>query len=266
MRDYRQYPDTFKVWDMYVYVENSNSSNVTISWDPSRLVDSEYSFVTLKDLNSDINTNMLLKSNYTYFASNISVRHFRIICSITPFEYYYKISLSDEWNLISLPVNQSFHKDNIMVNYLGVNSTWQQAVNNDTVLGFIYKWEAVIQNYDFTNILNPGEGYWVYAYDDCDLWISSNTSNNDDFITDLSEEWNLIGLPYDTPVAKENLTVYYNEIEYTWDQAVNNNTVLEFIYKWEAVIQNYDFTNILNPGEGYWIYAYYNCTLLRPTI
>ncbi|GAF97972.1 unnamed protein product, partial [marine sediment metagenome] len=182
MRDYRQYPDTSKIWDMYIYLQDSNSSNITISWDPSRLNNSEYSFVTLKDVNLNINTNMLLKSNYTYLASNISVRHFQIICSIAPVEYHYKVSLSEGWNLISLPVNQSFHKDNITVNYLGVNSTWQQAVENTTVLGFIYEWKAATQSYDFTDILNPGEGYWMYAYDNCDLWISSNTSNNDDYI------------------------------------------------------------------------------------
>jgi len=134
--DYRSYPDTFKVWDMYVQWEDSGSGNITISWDPASLTGSEYSFVTLKDVNADINTNMLLETNYTYVASDGVVRYFQIICSVTPDEYHYAVSLSEEWNLVSLPVNQSIHKDNITVNYLGVNYTWQQAVDDTIVLGF----------------------------------------------------------------------------------------------------------------------------------
>jgi len=60
----------------------------------------------------------------------------------------------------------------------------------------------------------------MYAYFDCDLWVSSNATNDDDYITDLLLEWNLVGLPFDTPVAKENLTVYYNGMDYTWQQAL----------------------------------------------
>jgi len=267
--DYRYYPDTHKTWDLYLKCNASmpilGSANITISWNTEEVNVSEYRSGTFVFYNCESQdaVNMMLDSEYTFNATFDTLYHFQIICLITPAEYHYKVSLSDGWNLISLPVNQSFHKDDIIVNYLGVNSTWQQAVENTTILGYIYEWKAATQNYDFTNILNPGDGYWVYAYDDCDLWISSITSNNDDYITDLLTGWNLIGLPYDIPVAKENLTIYYNEIEYTWDQAVENTTILGYIYEWKAVTQNYDFTNVLNPGGGYWMYAYDNLILKK---
>ena len=103
----------------------------------------------------------------------------------------------------------------------------------------------------------------MYAYVDCDLWITSNISNNDDHITDLLEEWNLIGLPYDISIDKENLTVHYNGTDYTWQQAVDNGTVLGFIYGWNVVGQSYVLTDVLHPGEGYWMYAYYDCILKK---
>lgn len=182
-----------------------------------------------------------------------------------PVYYNYSVPLDVKWNLFSLPVNQSVNKSKIIVNYLGTNYTWQEAVSNTIVLDFIYSWNATTQYYMTTNILDPGEGYWIYVYDNCTLWISSNTSNNDDYITALIVKWNLIGLPYDIPVDNENLTIYYNGTNYTWQDAVNNNIILDFIYEWNETSQYYEITDILEPGAGYWIYAYNDCTLLHPT-
>jgi hypothetical protein len=263
MKDYRSYPDTYKVWDMYVRWEDSGSGNITIYWNSSSVNDSEYYYVTLKDVTTGSTTDMLIGSNYTYFASDGVIRYFQIICSIEPLEYKLNVPLGEEWNLVSLSVNKSVHKENFTVNYLGVNYTWQQAVDNSTILDFIYGWNATNQNYVSTNTLKPGDGYWMYAYSDCTLWITSNTSNNDDYITGLLEEWNLVGLPYDTSVDKGNLTVNYNGTNYTWLQAVDNGTILGFIYGWNTTSQNYISTDILIPGYGYWMYAYHNCTLKK---
>jgi len=173
----------------------------------------------------------------------------------------YSISLSVGWNLISLPVNQSFNKNDITVNYLDVNYTWGQAVDNETILDFVYGWNTAIQNYVFSDVLTPGEGYWVYANQVCDLWISSDISQNDEYITDLIAGWNLVGIPYNESVYKENLSVNYNGIDYTWEQAVENDIVLAFSYGWDTGIQNYIFTDVLESDKGYWIYANENCSL-----
>jgi hypothetical protein len=182
--------------------------------------------------------------------------------TISIMEYDYSIPLDDRWNLVSLPVNQSVHKDNITVNYLGVNYTWQQAVDNGTILNFVYGWNTVSQSYASTDVIGPGESYWVYAYNACNLWVSGPI-NNDDYITNLFTKWNLIGLPFNTSIDKINLTITNNSIDYTWQQAVDNGTILNFVYGWNTVSQSYASTDILNPGYGYWMYAYYNCTLKR---
>ena len=180
------------------------------------------------------------------------------------------IYLSEEWNLVSIPLNQSVNKNNITVNYLGLNYTWQQAVDNGTILGFIYGWNTISQNYGTTDIINPGQGYWIYAYEECDLWISGNASkDDDDYITDLIEEWNIVGLPYDTLVDKENLTILYNGTIYSWDNATTSNNeegeplILSFIYGWNETSQNYVTSDILEAKKSYWMYAYFDCILLR---
>jgi len=177
--------------------------------------------------------------------------------------FFYNVSLSDEWNLVSLPLNESVHKDSLIVNYLGVNYTWQQAVDNSTILAFIYRWDVTNQNYEYTNVFLPGECYWMYAYGNCTIWITSKINDDDDLITDLFEEWNLIGLPFNRPVGKNNITIAYNGTDYNWQQAVDNGIVLGFIYRWVDTTQDYVLTDVLIPGKGFWIYAYYSCVLKK---
>lgn len=86
---------------------------------------------------------------------------------------------------------------------------------------------------------------------------------NNIVLFNLSKKWNLIGLSIDNSVAKENLTVQYNGTSYTWQEAVNNSIVLGSIYNWDAASQNYKLADVLYPSLGYWMYAYYDCRLLR---
>jgi hypothetical protein len=160
-------------------------------------------------------------------------------------------------------LNETINKENIRVNYLGVNYTWQQAVDNGTILDFIYGWNPATQNYVTNDNLEAGEGYWAYVYDNCTLWINTSVNNTDDYITDLSTRWNLVGLPFNTLVDKTNLTITNNSIDYTWQEAVDANIILGFIYGWNVNTQNYITSSILYPGKGYWMYSYYDCILKR---
>jgi putative salt-induced outer membrane protein YdiY len=149
------------------------------------------------------------------------------------------------------------------VNHLGTNYTWQEAVDNLFILGTIYGWDAALQNYIMSDTLNPGYGYWMYAYGDCDLWITSTPSSTNTTLTTLLVKWNLIGLPSDTPVGINNLIVSLDGTNYTWQEAVDNLFILGTIYGWDTALQNYIISDTLNPGYGYWMYAYYQCILKR---
>jgi hypothetical protein len=97
------------------------------------------------------------------------------------------------------------------------------------------------------------------------MWVTGET-NDDYLISDLLVEWNFLGLPFDTSVEKENLTILYSNTLYNWDDAVTAGIILDFIYKWDALGQNYDLTDVLDPDQGYWIYAYYNCILKKEVV
>jgi len=180
----------------------------------------------------------------------------------------YVVSLSANWNKMSLPFNQSVNKTDIIVSYSGTNYTWDEAASSNIILNFIYGWNRIGQNYELIDTLNPGYAYWVWAYYDCDLIFTIN-STPDDLITPLKQLWNTIGFPFNSTKAKEDLIINYNGTNYSWYQATTENNeegeplILAFIYSWNRSIQSYELFDILEPGYGYWMYAYYECILKK---
>ena len=191
-----------------------------------------------------------------------------------------KIKITDllyEWNFISLPFNQSVNTEDIIVNYLGIDYNWSQATTSDNPTGspiimyFIYTWLRTPQCYDSADMIQPGYGYWIYAYNNCELWVEVIGSiDEDNYITDLGIEWNIVGIPKNDSVSKEDFIIKYDEVFYNWSQATTSDNptgspiIMYFIYTWLRTPQCYDLADIIQPGYGYWIYAYCNCTLLQP--
>jgi len=222
--------------------------------------------VFIKDISTDETVNMFVQDNYTFNASALTTYQFEIICSNT-----LKITgLRTNWNIISLPFNQSISKTDIIVEYNDIIYSWQEAVDNEIVLGFIYTWtRKTPQHYDLTNTLKPGYGYWVYAYKTCTILADGvSTKNNDGYITNMLTTWNIVGLPDIIPLAKEELIVKYQGVYYSWNNATTNNNptggpiILGYIYNWSRPLpQHYELSNVFDPGYGYQMYAYYNCSL-----
>jgi hypothetical protein len=171
------------------------------------------------------------------------------------------LTLEKNWNLLSLPFNETVNKVDIIVSYNGTNYSWNEAVTENIVLNFVYYWNRVNQNFELKDTLNPGFGYWIYAYDQCNLTISGEIS--DGYITDLKEKWNIMGIPFYETLAKEDLIISYNGTDYTWQEAVDNTIILGFIYNWNRATQAYTLVDNFVPGYSYWMYAYYNCTLKK---
>ena len=78
-----------------------------------------------------------------------------------------------------------------------------------------------------------------------------------------------MGLPYNTSLAKENIIVHYNITDYSWNDATTDNNeegeplILQFIYGWDSTSQSFLLSDELVPDFGYWMYAYYDCTLKK---
>jgi len=179
-------------------------------------------------------------------------------------------NLSFEWNFVSTPFNQTINKTYIIFSYNDSYHKWQDACNDSIILGFIYSWNRSSQSYLTTDVLSNGYGYWIYAYEECSLWAQGiETGIPDNYVTYLEVEWNIIGLPDDETVEKQNMTILYNGTLYSWENATTSNNeegeplILSFIYGWNATNQNYETSYVLLPGKSYWMYAYYECILYK---
>ncbi|UCF12696.1 MAG: tandem-95 repeat protein, partial [Thermoplasmatales archaeon] len=264
--EYKHYPGDYKEW--YISIHSSSLMNITISWNSSDLINSEYLTIILENSASGEEIDMISNENYTFISQAWTDYYFRIICYT---ELTIQITnLMSTWNLVSLPFNQSVSKSDLMVRYNNNNYTWQDAVNNTIILGFFYNWNrSAPQHYELTDILEPGYGYWIYAFYDCELWAEGvSIANNGDTITDLRTIWNLFGLPDDNSMLKEDILVNYNGVDYSWNDSTTNNNptggpiIIGFLYNWNRSIpQHYELSDVINPGFAYWIYAYYECTL-----
>jgi len=172
----------------------------------------------------------------------------------------YNISLNTNWNLMSIPFNESIDKTDIIVRNNSIDYNWTEAVDEGIVMNYIYKWDGTF--YTTYDILDPGLGYWIWAYYSCELIFYSNAINND-YLATIQQKWNLIGLPYNQTLEKGDIIVHYDGIDYTWNQAVQSNIILEFVYGWNRATQMYMLSDEFDPGYGYWMYSYYDCILKR---
>jgi hypothetical protein len=111
----------------------------------------------------------------------------------------------------------------------------------------------------------------MYAYHTCTLYARTVAfPEPTGYLTMLSEEWNIIGLPDDASLPKEDLLIQYQGVDYNWSEATSGDNptggplVLAQVYTWlREQPQGYDFADVLEPGYGYWMYAYYECLLKR---
>jgi len=177
-------------------------------------------------------------------------------------ENEYNISLKNGWNIISAQCYDTIVKTDITVRNNSINRTWNQAVDNGTILGFLYDYNRTTQSYDFSSSLEPGFGYWLWAYYDCDLIFSSSEIGSG-HISDLMDDWDIMGVPYNDTIAKTSVNVTNNSVDYTWNQAVSNDILLGFVYGWNSSDQIFELCDNFTPGRGYWMYAYYDCTLKK---
>jgi uncharacterized repeat protein (TIGR02543 family) len=170
---------------------------------------------------------------------------------------HHQINVKASWNLISIPCAENISKTNIIINYLGTNYTWAQAIAANIIVDTLFGWNRTGQYYTYGNTLEPGKGYWCWAYYNCtfNFWSNAVMAGQ---ITDLKTGWNMMGLPDETALPITNSHIFYSGTTYTWSQAVTNQIILGFVYGWN---QMYTLETIFQPGHAYWMYAYHNCIL-----
>ena len=192
-------------------------------------------------------------------------RFYSIYCSYTADILVNPIN--EWWNLFGVPFNGSVSKYDLIIKYDGNDYTWMEAVSNNIITNFVYSYNRSSQSYNLVNSLNPGYGYWVYSYYDCDIVLPSDNIGGCSYMGDLSYQWNLVSVLFNSSVDNEDINVLYNGTFYSWDEASTGNNptgqriIIPFLYGWDEINQRYVLCSAFEPGRGYWMFAYDNCAL-----
>lgn len=165
--------------------------------------------------------------------------------------------LSNNWNFISAPYNQSIMKTSLLIYYNNDTFNWSEAIYDGYLSEFIFDWNRSVQSYSFANTFDPGFGYWVFSYVNCELWTREITSDSDKYITELKENWNIFGLPFEYTLNKTDVLVD----DMLWSEAVSSGVINDYVFGWDSTAQTYNFADAFSPGKSYWIYADQQCTL-----
>ncbi len=81
----------------------------------------------------------------------------------------YITDAEQNWNIISVPYNQSVNKMDIIVEYMGTDYMWADAVTAGIISDYVFGWNRGTQSYNFADTFMPGYSYWLYAYQPCTL-------------------------------------------------------------------------------------------------
>jgi hypothetical protein len=175
---------------------------------------------------------------------------------------HYIIPVKKYWNLISIPFNETIAKTMITVRNNSILYSWADAVSNQIVLDSFYNWTGT--GYMISSSVTPGKGYWMWAYYNCDLILTS-VKTEDVRLGTLRAGWNINGLPVNSTLLKSTLLVNYSGHEYTWEEATTGGDpiLLGFIYGWDRNNQMYTLSETFDSGESYWMFAYKDCFLLK---
>ncbi len=185
-------------------------------------------------------------------------------------------NLSLGWNFVSLPFQMPEFAQPISKNQLKIKASggiatydWSTAVSEGLISDYLFGWGRATQSYIFANELEPGHGYWLYAYENCKVSIENITTVTSNVITDVEQNWNLVSSAYDQPLNKSDIIIHYNGTDYAWADATSGNNPLDSpiinddFFGWNRTTQTYVFSDILEPGYAYWMYVYFECTLKK---
>ena len=214
---------------------------------------------TAYDLGSDgIISTVFSTPQSTMVSTLIAVDDFSKICQ-----------LYSGWNFISVPYNQSINPEELFIKYDSSYLSWSEATSNQNPTGspivnsYLFEWNRTTQSYGFVSTLKPGQGYWLYAAQECELSSRQVSDAYQPSISLLEENWNAIGLPQIQMINKDDMIIVINTTQFDWDDAVSLFYVNDYIFYWNSFLQTYEFANMIDPGSAYWLYSFQKCSLIH---
>jgi PKD repeat protein len=181
LTDVRNYPDDYKIWNLYVQwvpSDYSSSADITISWINSDVSNIEYDSIVLYDFDSAIIlADMFTVNSYNFNSQAMIPHHFQIICNSTipsvnnPPYTPSGPSPSNKSTGVNIATN---------LNWVGGDPDQNDIVTYNVYFGTTSNPQIVVNNQSSTTC-NPGtlnyntKYYWkIIAWDDKGSWTEGS--------------------------------------------------------------------------------------------
>lgn len=165
-----------------------------------------------------------------------------------------KLSFNKGWNLKALPFDNKesvskFDVDSVATVWVWRNNGWKVWTPNPDFMKVLKKYK--FSTFDF---INPGEGFWVKAYNDFSVHFEGIPYGIEKF--HLREGWNLLGIgknikPEDLKSLANNKTLViwkWNGNDWlVWSSDSNLNSLIKAL--------GFKFVNQIDKGEGFWVFV-----------
>jgi hypothetical protein len=189
-------------------------------------------------------------------------------------------NLKSNWNLFTLPFNQSVDISDLYIKCDSIILSWTEATTSNNPWGYpiinkyVHGWDASNQMYQLLSTgdtIDPGKSYWIFSYCEAELWAHNVNAGNGNKIY-LDEKWNFMGLPIDYDILKYDLFFDYRDYRVNWTQATTSENpwgypiISGYIYEWNTLGQMYNFIYLFESGSGAVLYARVDgCSIFIPS-
>lgn len=171
-------------------------------------------------------------------------------------------------NFLSVPYDYSGQSLDTLFGFSGVKlAVWQPQLNQGAGA-------YVVTPQAPADALRPGAGYWVKLPTAITLTHAGvPTNRTTDFTIPLSAGWNQIGDPFPFSVKRSSLQVSQGGVVSTFLQGATGTPLMvsDLIYSYTpgtgggaGSYTSVNDSDSLQPGLGYWVYAYQAVTLIVP--
>ena len=264
--DYRDYPDDYESWDLYIECNTTQpplaTVNLVVSWNTTDINATEYDHIRLYDASDVLLADMKAVGSYVFSAEFEYLYHFQIRCSmnVAPTAYNDFYTTGEDVTLTVLSPGVLGNDEDVE------NTPLIALLESDASNG------TLTLNADGSFEYIPSIGFFgddSFTYKANDGVDNSSTPATvtitvlDCHHVPLQQYWNLMSLPVSEPMDKNQIVIRSGGTDYTWSEAVSGHIILDNLYDWNTTTQCYAVeSSTFKPGRAYWMWAYQNCELL----
>ncbi|HJT16022.1 MAG TPA: hypothetical protein VJ853_01465 [Thermoanaerobaculia bacterium] len=123
----------------------------------------------------------------------------------------------------------------------------------------VWRWDAPSQQFveGFDQELPLGEGLFLYVPTPTVVTITGENNPSSEMPVELSNGWNLIGVPYQIPMQRSSQVAYVQSVGTSLDDAIAQGVISDAIYSFDTAghFELVGEGDMFQPGRAYWVYS-----------